>query len=78
MGKMQKDMCPFSCWGASEGNSECTGVVNVIKVQREKDICMGKNQKDICPFGYWRAREVNSEYTGKFHQSPGTKKKVDL
>ena len=74
MGKRQKDMCPFNYWRAREGNSECTGVVNVfkkvirmgksycpfsywsfvnvIKVQRQKDICMGKRQKDMCPFRY--------------------------
>ena len=50
------------------------GVVNVIKVRRQKDICMGKSQMDICPFSYESAREENSEYTGKFHQSPETKK----
>ena len=68
MGKRQKD------WSAREGNSECTGVVNVMKVWRQKDICMGKSQKDMCPFSYWRAREGNSEYTGKFNQSPEKKK----
>ena len=31
MGKRQKDMCPFRYWRATEGNSECTGVVNVIQ-----------------------------------------------
>ena len=46
-GKMQKDMCPFSCWRAREVNSESTGVVNVIKVWRQKDICMGKAER-IC------------------------------
>ena len=61
MGKMEKDMCPFSYWRAKEVNSECTGVVNVIKVWRQKDICMGENQKDICSFSYWRVREGNSE-----------------
>ena len=40
MGKRQKDMCPFSYWRARERNSECTGVINVIKVLRQKDICM--------------------------------------
>ena len=50
--------------------------VNVIKVQRQKDIYMDKSQKDMCPFSYGRAREENSECTGKFHQSPETKKKV--
>ena len=74
MGKRQKDMCPFSYWRAREGNSEGTGVVNVIKVWRQKDICMGKSQKDMCPFRYCEAREENSECTGKFHQSPETKK----
>ena len=64
MGKRQKNMCPFSYWKAREGNSECTGVVNVIKVRRQKDICVGKSQKDMCPFSYWRAREENSECTG--------------
>ena len=64
MGKSQKDMCPFSYWRARERNSECTGVVNVIKVRKQKDICMGKSQKDMCPFSYWRARERNSESTG--------------
>ena len=29
------------------------GVVNVIKVRRQKDICMGKSRKDLCPFRYW-------------------------
>ena len=53
MGKRQKDICPFSYWRGREGNSECTGVVNVIKVQRQKDICMDKSQKDMCPFSYW-------------------------
>ena len=52
------------------------GVVNVIKVWRQKDICMGKKQNDMCPFSYWRAREGNSECTGKIKQSPETKKKV--
>ena len=66
MGKSRKDMCPFSYWS----------VVNDIKVQKQKDICMAKTQKDMCPFSYWRAREVNinSECNGKFHQSPETKK----
>ena len=76
MGKSQKDMCPFSYWRAREGNSECTGVVSVIKVRRQKDICMTKSQKNMCPFSYWRAGEENSECTGTFHQSPETKKKV--
>ena len=35
MGKSQKDMFPFSYWS----------VVNVIKVQRQKDICMGKGKR---------------------------------
>ena len=65
MGKSQKDMCPFSY----------RSVVNLIKVQRQKDICMGKRQKDMCPFSYLRAREGNSECTGKFHQSPETENK---
>ena len=51
MGKSQKDMCPVSYWS----------VVNVIKVQREKDICMSKSRKDMCPFSYWGAKEGNSE-----------------
>ena len=50
MRKRQKDMCPFSYWRTREGNSECRGVVNVIKVQRQKDICMGKSQKDMAVF----------------------------
>ena len=50
MRKRQKDMCPFSYWRIREGNSECRGVVNVIKVQRQKDICMGKSQKDMAVF----------------------------
>ena len=53
MGKRQKDMCNFNYWRAREGNSECTGVVNVFKVRRQMDICMGKSQKDICPYSYW-------------------------
>ena len=32
--KRQKDMCPFNYWRATEGNSKCTGFVNVIKVRR--------------------------------------------
>ena len=64
MGKSQKDMCSFSYWRAREGNSESTGVVNFINVQRQKDICMGKSQKDMCPFSYWSAGEANSESTG--------------
>ena len=58
MGKRQKDMCPFSYWRAREGNPECTGVVTVIKVRRQKDICMGKSQKDMCPFSYWSVVNV--------------------
>ena len=58
MGKRQKDMRPFRYWRASEGNSECTDVVNVIKVQRQKDICIGKSRKDMCPFGYWSVVNV--------------------
>ena len=49
MGKRQRDMCPFNYWRAREGNSECTGVVNVFKVWRQRDICMGKIKRDICP-----------------------------
>ena len=66
MEKSQKDMCPFAYWRAREGNSEIhrSGVVNFIKVRRQKDICMGKSQKNICPFSYWRARVANSESTG--------------
>ena len=63
MGKSQKDMCPFSYWRARERNSESTGVVNFIKVRRQKHICIGESQKDMCPFSYWRAREANSEST---------------
>ena len=74
MGKRQKDMCPFNYWRAREGNSECTDVVNVFNVWRQKDICMGKRQKHMCSFRYWRATEENSDCTGKFHQSPETKK----
>ena len=51
------------------------GVVNVIKVWRQKDICTGKRQTDMCPFSYWSTREGNSECTGKFHQSLETKKR---
>ena len=64
MGKGRKDMCPFSYWS----------VVNVIKVRRQKDICMGKSQIDMRLFSYWRAIEGNLECTGKFHQSLETKK----
>ena len=46
-------MCPFNYWRAREGNSNSTGVVNVFKVRRQKDIYMGKSQKDMCPFSYW-------------------------
>ena len=51
-------MCSFSYWRAREGNSECTGVVNVIKIQRQKDIRMGKSRKDMCPFSYSSAVKV--------------------
>ena len=34
------------------------GVVNVIKIQRQKDICMGKCRKDMCPFSYWSVVNV--------------------
>ena len=51
-GKRQKDIA-FSYWREREGNSECTGIVNVIKVRRQKDICMGKSRKDMCSFSYW-------------------------
>ena len=61
----KRDMCPLSY----------RNVVNVIKVRRQKDICMGKRQKDVCAFRYWRAREGNSDCRGKFHQSVETKKK---
>ena len=64
MGKRRKDMCPLSYWS----------VVNLIKVRRQKDICMARIPKDMCPSRYWRAIEVNSECKGKFHQSPETKK----
>ena len=57
-------MCPFNYWRAREGNSESPGVVNFIKVQRHRDICMGKIQKDMCPFSYLRTREGKSESTG--------------
>ena len=39
MGKSKKDMCPFSYWRAREANSESTGVVNFIKVRRQKKKC---------------------------------------
>ena len=58
MGKRQKDMCPFRYWRSREDNSECTGVVNVVKVQRQKDICVGKSRKDMCPFSYWSVVSV--------------------
>ena len=57
-GKRQKDMCAVSYWRAREGNSECTGVVNVIKVRRQKDICMNQSQNDMCPFSYWSVVNV--------------------
>ena len=36
MGKSQKDLCPFSYWSTREANLESTGVVNFIKVRRQK------------------------------------------
>ena len=63
-GQKPKGHLPFSYWS----------VVHVIKVQRQKDICIGESQMDMCHFSYWRAREGNSESTGKFHQSSETKK----
>ena len=47
--KKAKGHVSFVYWRARDGNSECTGVVNVIKVRRQKDICMGKSRKDMCP-----------------------------
>ena len=79
MGKGKRTCVILAIGEQGRQNSECTGVFNVIKVQRQKDICMGKSQQDMCPFSYWRARVGNSECTGKFHQSPETeKKKNDL
>ena len=50
-GLKAKGHVSFLAIGEQErGNSECTGVVNAIKVRRQKDICMGKSQKDMCPF----------------------------
>ena len=45
------------------GNSESTGVVNFINVQRQKDM-YGKKPKEHCPYSSWKARESNSESTG--------------
>ena len=58
MEKGQKDMCPFNYWRAREGNSECTSIVNVFKVRRQKDICTGKSKRDMCPFSYWSVVNV--------------------
>ena len=63
-GLVYRKKCPFNYWS----------VVSVIKIWRQKDICMGERPKDMCPFRYWRTKEGNSECTGKFHQSPETKK----
>ena len=51
MGKRQKDTFPFNYWRAREGNSKCTGVLNVFKVRRQKDICMGKSNWTCVLFG---------------------------
>ena len=34
------------------------GVVNVIKVRRQNDVCMGKSRKDMSPFSYWSVVSV--------------------
>ena len=49
MGKMQKGMCPFSYSRAREGNSECTGVVNVIKVRDKRTYVWAKTER-TCVF----------------------------
>ena len=49
MGKIQKDMCPFSHWRAREANL---------------GHMYGEKAKNMCPFSYWRARKVISECTG--------------
>ena len=48
MGKRPKDMCPFMYWRKRqerEIQNAQPGVVSVIKVRRQKDICMGKIRK---------------------------------
>ena len=71
-------MCPFSYWRAREGNSECTGVVNVIKVPRQKDIFMGKSQKDmtcvVLAIGE-QEREIQNAQVLSISSKSGDKKK---
>ena len=43
------------------------GVVNVIKVRRQKDICMGKSRKDMCPFSYWSVCQCHQSSETKGH-----------
>ena len=69
---------PFSYWSARDGNSECTGVVNLTKIWRQKDIHMGKSQKDMCPFSYLRAREGSSKCTGVVNLIKVWRQKSDL
>ena len=45
MGKSQMDMCPFSYWRAREANSESTGVVNFMKVRRQKKIVICRSAR---------------------------------
>ena len=55
-------MCPFNYWRTREGNSECTGVVSVFKVWRQKD---GQKQKGDVSFKLLECCQC--------HQSPETK-----
>ena len=41
-------MCPFSYWRAREVNSERKGIVNVIKVRRQKDVYIWAKGKRTC------------------------------
>ena len=59
----------------SEIQNAPPSVINVIKVRRQKDICMGISQTNMCSFSYWRAREGNSECTVKFIKVRRQKKK---
>ena len=45
---MQKEMCPFMYWRARDVNSECIGVVNVIKKSGDKRIYVRAKTERTC------------------------------
>ena len=75
MGKSQKDMSHFRYWRARERNSESTGVLNFIKVLRQKDICIGKSQKDMCPLTIGeKERQIQNQHVLSIFSQSGDNK----